>query len=185
MPLDLLPDLETQVSDICAVMDSAESRQAAIIGICDGGQLAILLAASHPQRCRALVLINASARVSAAPDYPGGAPEELLLDIVHRQAESWAAGDAEHFARLAPSRASDPHFMEQLVRLGRGAISPGAVAHYFGQSVLTDVRELLPVIQAPTLVLQRAQNLIAPGPLGQYLANNITGARYREVNGSD
>jgi hypothetical protein len=59
-------------------------------------------------------------------------------------------------ALLAPSRAGDPRFNDQLVRLGRGAVSPGAVAHYFRQSVLTDVRELLPVIQAPTLVLQRA-----------------------------
>ena len=86
------------------------------------------------------------------------APEEVLLEIVRRQAQSWAAGDADHLPRLAPSRVSDRHFTERHLRLGRVAVSPGAVAHYFRQSVLIDVRELLPVIQAPTLVPQRAHD---------------------------
>ena len=104
--------------------------------------------------------------MSAADDYPWGAPEQALLDIVRRQAESWAAGDAEHVARIAPSRVNDARLAEQLARLGRGAISPGAVAHYYRQSVLTDVRELLPLIQAPTLVLQRARDQIVRGRAG-------------------
>ncbi len=185
VPLDRLPDLETQVADVCAVMDAAGSRRAAILGFAEGGPLALLLAASLPQRCRALVLFNTAARLSAAPDYPWGAPEDALLEIVRRQAESWAAGDANHLARLAPSRADDPRFAEQLVRLGRGAVSPGAVAHYYRQSVLTDVRELLPVIQAPTLVLQRAHDRIAPPALGQYLAHHVPNAKYVELDGAD
>jgi pimeloyl-ACP methyl ester carboxylesterase len=186
VPLDRLPDLETQVADICAVMDAAGSRQAAILGFTEGGPLAILLAASLPERCRALVLCNTAARLSTAPDYPWGAPEEVLLEIVRRQAESWAAGDADHFMpRLAPSRVGDPLFTEQHLRLGRGAVSPGGVAHYFRQSVLTDVRELLPVIQAPTLVLQRAQDPIAPIELGRYLADHIPDARFVELDGAD
>jgi class 3 adenylate cyclase len=88
-------------------------------------------------------------------------------------------------AYLALSRANDPHFAEQIVRLGRSAVSPGALAHYFRQSALTDVRELLPIIQAPTLVLQRAQNMIAPPALGQYLAAHIPNARYVELAGAD
>jgi pimeloyl-ACP methyl ester carboxylesterase len=185
VPLDRLPDLETQVADVCAVMDAAGSRRAAILGFAEGGPLALLLAASLPQRCDALVLLNTAARLSAAPDYPWGAPLEALLEIVRRQAESWAAGDADHLARLAPSRADDARFAEQLVRLGRGAVSPGAVAHYYRQSVLTDVRELLPTIQARTLVLQRAHDRIAPPELGQYLANHIPNAKYVELDGAD
>jgi pimeloyl-ACP methyl ester carboxylesterase len=185
MPLDRLPDLETQVADICAVMDAAGSKQAAILGVAEGGPLALLLAASLPQRCRALVLFNTAARLTAASDYPWGAPEDLLLDIVERQAESWAAGNADHVPLLAPSRVSDSRFTEQLVRLGRGAVSPGAVAHYFRQSVLTDVRELLPVIQAPTLVLQRAHDQIARPEGGRYLADHIPNAKYVELDGAD
>ena len=185
VPLDHLPDLETQVADICAVMDAAGSKQAAILGVAEGGPLALLLAASLPERCRALVLFNTAARLSAASDYPWGPPEDVLLEIVRLQAQSWAAGDADHMARLAPSRAGDPRFNDQLVRLGRGAVSPGAVQHYFRQSVLTDVRELLPVIQAPTLVFQRAHDQISPPELGQYLAAHIPNARYVELDGAD
>jgi len=185
MPLDRLPDLETQVADVCAVMDAAGSKRAAILGFAEGGPLALFLAASLPQRCRALVLFNAAARLTAAPDYPCGAPEEVLLELVRRQAESWAAGDTDHVAQLAPSRADDPRFAEQLVRLGRGAVSPGAVAHYYRQSVLTDVRELLPIIQAPTLVLQRAHDRIAPPELGRYLADHVPNAKYVELDGTD
>jgi class 3 adenylate cyclase len=185
MPLDRLPDLETQVADICAVMDAAGSKQAAILGLTEGGPLALLLAASLPERCRALVLCNTAARLTAASDYPGGAPEEMLLEIADRQAEWWAAGSSDHVPLLAPSRAGDARFTEQLVRHGRAAISPGAVAHYFRQSVLTDVRELLPVIQAPTLVLQRAGDPIARSELGRYLADHIPDARYVELAGTD
>ena len=183
--LDRLPDLETQVADICAVMDAAGSTRAAILGLAEGGPLAVLLAASLPERCRALVLFNTAARLSAAPDYPWGAPEERLLEIVRRQAQSWATGDGDHLAHLAPSRVDDPRFTEQLVHLGRGAVSPGAVAHYFRQTVLTDVRDLLPAIQAPTLVLQRAHDQIAGPELGRYLADHIPGARYVELGGAD
>jgi pimeloyl-ACP methyl ester carboxylesterase len=185
VPLDRLPDLETQVADICAVMDAAGSIRAAILGLAEGGPLAVLLAASRPERCRALVLFNTAARLTPAPDYPWGAPEEQMLEIVQRQAQSWATGDADHLARLAPSRADDARFTEQLVHLGRSAVSPGAVAHYFRQSVLTDVRELLPAIQAPTLVLQRADDQIAGPELGRYLAERIPGARYVELGGAD
>jgi len=185
VPLDRLPDLETQVADIGAVMDAAGSTRAAILGLAEGGPLAVLLAATRPERCRALVLFNTAARLTAAPDYPWGAPEERMLEIVQRQAQSWATGDADHLARLAPSRADDARFTEQFVHLGRSAVSPGAVAHYFRQSVLTDVRELLPAIQAPTLVLQRADDQIAGPELGRYLADQIPGARYVELDGAD
>ena len=106
VPLDRLPDLETQVADICAVMDAAGSTRAAILGLAEGGPLAVLLAASLPERCRALVLFNTAARLSAAPDYPWGAPEERLLEIVRRQAQSWATGDGDHLVApgAEPSR---------------------------------------------------------------------------------
>ena len=185
VPLDRLPDLETQVSDICAVMDAAGSTRAAILGFTEGGPLALLLAASVPQRCRALVLCNTAARLAVASDYPWGAPEDVLLDIVDRQAQSWASGDAGHLAHLAPSRADDPRFTEQIIRLGRGAVSPGAVAHYYRQSVLTDVRDLLPGIEAPTLVLQRTRDQIARPELGRFMADRIPDARYVELDGTD
>jgi class 3 adenylate cyclase len=183
--LDHLPDLETQVADIVAVMDAAGSEQAAILGFAEGGPLAMLLAASRPERCRALVLFNTAARLTVDADYPWGAPEAMLLDIVRHQSESWAEGDVDYMTVIAPSRVNDARFTEHVARLARGAVSPGAVAHYYRQSVLTDVRELLPTVQAPTLVLQRARSQIARPELSRYLAANIRDARYVELDGTD
>jgi class 3 adenylate cyclase len=64
-------------------------------------------------------------------------------------------------------------------------VSPGAVGHYFRQTVLTDVRELLPTIQVPTLILQRVNDQLAPHEVGQYLADHISSARYIELDGAD
>jgi class 3 adenylate cyclase len=86
---------------------------------------------------------------------------------------------------MAPSHIDDPRFAEQFVRLGRAAVSPGAVAHYYRQSVLTDVRELLPLIRTPTLVLQRARGRIVHPELGGYLGSHIHDARYVELGGAD
>jgi len=183
--LDDLPDLETQVADVLAVMDAAGSTQAAIVGVADGGALAILLAASFPERCRALVLFNAAARFAVDDDYPWGAPETDLREMVRQQSESWAEADAAYMARLAPSRADDARFMEQLARYARGAVSPGAVAHYYGQSLETDVRALLPLVQAPTLVVQRRDTEIARHELGEYLAQHIPDARWVPLDGAD
>lgn len=183
--LDNLPDLETQVADINAVMDAAGSSQAAILGFVEGGPLALLFAASFPERCRALVLLNTAARLTADVDYPWGAPEEMLLGVVERQSESWADGDTGYLAMVAPSRLDDARFIEQIAHLGRVSISPGAVAHYYRQSVLTDVRQLLPIVQARTLVLQRARDRITGPELSRYMASNIPDARYVELEGTD
>ena len=108
--LDRMPDLETQVDDILAVMDAAGSQDAAVLGFADGGALALHLAARFPQRCRALVLWNTAARFTLAPDYPWGAPEEILLDLVERQSSDWAEGDPGYLRVLVPSRARDARY---------------------------------------------------------------------------
>jgi class 3 adenylate cyclase len=184
--LDRLPDLETQAQDVIAVMDAAGSEQAAILGFQDGGALALHLAATYPERCQALVLWNTAARMIQGDDYPWGAPEQVLLDLVQRQAADWADGNPGHVRALVPSRADDERFIAEFIQLQRTAIRPGAVSHYFGQTVSTDVRDLLPQVAAPTLVLQRAaQGPIVSLEMGRYVADHIPGARFVEIDGID
>ena len=97
--LDRLPDLETQVADICAVMDAAGSKQAAILGLAEGGPLAVLLAASLPERCRALVLFNTAARLSPRPTTPGARPRSAARD---RSPPSAIVGDGRRRPPGAP-----------------------------------------------------------------------------------
>src|SRR5262245_30459868 len=123
--LDRLPDLETQVQDVIAVMDDAGCEQAAIIGFQDGGALALQLAAAYPERCRALVLWNTAARFIEAVDYAFGAPERELLDLVERQGIAWADGNPGYLRALVPSRVDDARFIADVMQLSRSAVSPG------------------------------------------------------------
>ena len=180
-----LPTLETQVQDLVAVLDAVGSERAAVLGVMEGGPLAMLLAATHPERCQNLVLVATGARMASDPTYPWGPPEQLLDKVVKDTVDDWISGSAEHFRFLVPSRASDEHAMDRLVRHGRLAVRPGAVGHYFSQAVWTDVRDILPVINVPTLVVPISEDPIAPPPIGRYLAEHIDGAVYRELAGTD
>jgi class 3 adenylate cyclase len=86
---------------------------------------------------------------------------------------------------LMPSRADDARFVDEVMHLGRTAIAPGAVAHYFRQALSVDVRDLLPGVAAPTLVLRRAQGPIVSSEMGRYVADHIARARYVEIDGVD
>ena len=180
-----LPSLETQVEDVLAVLDAAGSERAAVLGTNEGGPLAMLLAATHPERCQNLVLVGTAARMASGPSYPWGPPEELLDKIVQDTVDDTLSGGAEHFHFLAPSMAADERAMDRLIRHGRMAVRPGAVGHYFNQAMRTDVRDVLPVIDVPTLVVQISDDPLAPPPVGRYLAEHIDGALYRELPGTD
>jgi pimeloyl-ACP methyl ester carboxylesterase len=180
-----LPSLETQVSDVVAVLDAVGSERAAVLGTNEGGPLAMLLAATHPERCQNLVLVGTAARMASGPDYPWGPPDEVLDKIIQDTVDDTLSGGVEHFRFLAPSMASDERALDRLVRHGRMAVRPGAVGHYFDQSMRTDVRDILPAIDVPTLVVQFSDDPMAPPPVGRYLAEHIDGAVYRELPGTD
>ena len=180
-----LPSLETQVEDVVAVLDAAGSERAAVVGTTEGGALAMLLAAMHPERCQNLVLVATSARFTKGPSYPWGPAEEVVDKVVHDTVDDLLSGDAEHFRFLVPSLASDERAIQRLVDHGRRAVRPGAVGHYFDQALRTDVRDVLPTIDVPTLVVQISGDPMAPPAVGHYMAEHIPNAVYRELPGTD
>jgi pimeloyl-ACP methyl ester carboxylesterase len=185
IPLDHLPDLETQVEDAVAVLDAAGIERAAVLGLGDGGPVAMLLTAMHPERCSALVLFATAAKRTRANDYLWGFPETMVEEIVRDVSNAWISGDKEHPRWLAPSRAADERFVDQVLRFERSAVRPGAVAHYFGQTMNADVRHVLPAIQTPTLVLHRVGDRVLPMEHARYLAEHIPGAKLVELPGND
>lgn len=180
-----LPDLDTQVADVVAVMDAAGVDGAALIGFVDGGGLALQLAATHPERCSSLVLWNTAARMTLDTDYPWGAPADVLLGLVDRQAADWLRSDPGFLRELVPSRADDERFIQHLADLGRSAVPPGVVTQFYRESVLADLRKFLPAVQAPTLVLQRAEGTVVSAGMGRYVADHIANSRYVEIGGTD
>ncbi len=180
---DSMPPLEDRMDDVRAVMDAAGSERAAVMGISEGGALAVMFAATYPERVTALVLAGASARLAHAPDYPHGATREQQEKLIQLVEEGWGTGVLlPHFY---PSGADDPEVQEWWARFERMAASPGATIAAGEMAMQTDVRALLPVIRVPTLVIHRRDERVVRAEHGRYLAEHIPGARYAEPPGSD
>ena len=182
VPLDELPTLEQRMDDVRAVLDAAGSERAAIFGATQGGPLAALFAATHPDRTSALVLFNTSARATRADDYPIGLPREGLDEYLATVEAGWGSVAALDQRVLGDV---DEPLKLWMARYQRQALSPGAAVALLRMTFDVDVRDVLPAIQVPTLVIHRSENSTLPSDHGRYLADNIPGAQFVEVPGRD
>ena len=184
VPRAAIPTWEELAEDLGAVLDASGSTRAAVMGAIESGPIAVLFAAMHPERVSQLVLINTSARFMEADDYAFGMPESVVVSFVELLASSWGT---EEFVRIAsPSLANDPELVDAWAHMFRSSATPRSAAaqfEYFMRSV--DVRTFLPMVQAPTVVLHVADNLLMPLAHGRYLADHIPGATFVEIPGSD
>jgi class 3 adenylate cyclase/pimeloyl-ACP methyl ester carboxylesterase len=184
VPLGSLPTLEEWMDDARTVLDAVGSRQAAIIGDTEGGPMAMLLAATYPDRALALILVNTFARWQRASDYAIGMPEHTMKRLLERYERNWGQ-DPSILALTAPSVADDPRMREWFIRYQRMAIPPGAATEMYRWITQLDVRAVLPTIASPTLVLHRKENKHYRLAFGRYLAERIPGARLVELPGAD
>ncbi len=181
-PVVAAPTLEEQMDDVVAVMDAAGSTQAAVFALLEGGAMAALFAATHPERTTALVLYEAQPRMSWAPDYDWALrPAEREAYIHNGGPDHW--GDGSRMMALSPSAADNPRLRDWFARLERLAASPGTAAKLMRMNGQVDVRAVLPSIQAPTLVMHRAGDKFVDIRHSRYLADHIPGARYVELPG--
>jgi pimeloyl-ACP methyl ester carboxylesterase len=174
--------LDERIADVMAVMGAANSERAVLFGYSEGAPMSMLFAAAHPERVSALILGSAAARWNPAPDYPCGEGtsemSEALRDIA---ATRWGQGDSIDW--YLPSLAASPHARETFARFERLAVTPGAFLRLLAIILDIDVRDVLPAIHVPTLVIQRLGDRITPPCHGRYLASHIPGARYFEQPG--
>jgi class 3 adenylate cyclase len=150
------PTFETRMDDIRAVMDDAGSERAALLGAgSPGGQLCAVFAATYPERVVAQVLHNTWPRVVSAPDFPAGRPVEEWHRRVREARAHWGSREYQRgeLERYFPSYAHDPVFEQWHVNHERLAASPGAAAWFLRVLMETDIREVLPAITVPTLML--------------------------------
>jgi pimeloyl-ACP methyl ester carboxylesterase len=168
------------VGDAVAVLKAAQSGGAAVVGLNDGTIVATLLAAAHPELCRSLVLYTLTSGHTLA----AGLPMESIDEVIELIQAS-AVTDDGGVELLAPSRVGDEHFDQQLARLQRFSVRPGAYGHYYRQTMEADVADVLPVIRTPTLVLNRTGNQIVPVEQSRLAAAMIEGARFVELPGGD
>jgi class 3 adenylate cyclase len=179
--LNAIPTWEEATEDVLAVLDAVRSEHAAIYAEADAGPIAVLFAATHPDRVSALVLGNTSARLVADDDYPIGLSVDNVEAILDLFALQW--GTAELVELVAPDLAQDKELVELLARQWRSALTPRAAGALWRTLLEADVRDALSSLQAPTLILHATESDIVPLSHGRYLADHIAGARLLERPG--
>jgi class 3 adenylate cyclase len=177
------PTLEEGGDDIRAVMDAAGSERAAILAVSEGGPMAMLFAASFPERAAALVLWGSYSRVIAADDYPQGTAPDRYARLIERVAEHW--GEPVAARTFAPSLADDPDFLDWWGKLLRAGSSPRGVQDLLRLYEHTDVRDVLPTIAVPTMIMNRSGDRLTPVAMARYMAERIPNARMVELPGED
>jgi DNA-binding winged helix-turn-helix (wHTH) protein len=179
-----LPDIQQRMDDVRAVMDAAGSRRAAIFGWSEGVGMAIIFAATYPERTAALVLFGAFAKREWSPDYPWApTPEERKTGYYDAIERDW--GGPVGIEQIAPSRAGDPAFRDWWGTYQRRSASPAAALALARMNTSIDVRDYLPRVGVPTLVMHRRDDRDAKLEEGRYIADRIPGARFIELEGED
>jgi pimeloyl-ACP methyl ester carboxylesterase len=180
---DRLPTLEERMDDARAVLDAAGSERAAILSHSEGGNLAVLFAATYPERTRALVTTGIFAKRVWSDDYPWAptpAERGRAIEAVERD---W--GVDAGLESLAPSIVGDSAFGERLATYLRRSASPGDAAALFRMNTDIDVRAVLPTIRVPTLIVHRSGDRDANVEEGRWISRQIPGAQFVELPGDD
>jgi class 3 adenylate cyclase len=181
---DERPSLEGQAADLLAVLNTIGVDQPALVANSVTGLLAIFFAATYPNRISSLVLDGCYARFARAPDYPWGIPTQVLERIISQYGVGPVSVE-QGLKYTAPSMIGDAEFVAQWQRRSRSTYGPAAHKANAEMMVLTDLRPLLPAIQAPTLVLCRRNDHFAGPPHARYLAEHIANAKLVELEGDD
>jgi class 3 adenylate cyclase len=182
-PLSGAPTLEEQMDDVIAVMDAAGSKRAAIAGTLEGGPMAALFAATHPDRVSHLVLYATFARATSAPGYEWTWSAEERKAHMDATIERWGEGTVA--GGVAPSMSGNPDFMEWAGRLERLAASPATIKRIFDLIGEIDVRDILPSIRVPTLVMHRREDSFINVEHSHYIAGRIPDAKFVLLEGGD
>jgi class 3 adenylate cyclase/pimeloyl-ACP methyl ester carboxylesterase len=177
--------LQQETLDALAVLDAVGSQRAALLTYGLGGPVGALLAAEHPQRVGALIMYSSIARTTWAPDYDWAMTVEDRAEWTERTIATWGEPDGPGLPVLAPSMADDPALNAWFARLQRLAASPSEARILLNGAADLDVREALPRIGVPALVMHRADDNSWDPRHSRYLASNIPGARYLELEGAD
>ena len=173
--------LEERMEDARAVLDATGLDVVDLLGWSEGGPLAMLFAATYPERTRSLILYGTQASFVYAPDHPWGATPEKREAFSSRVLDSWGQLDLAKF--LAPK--GDERFAVRYAAYQRAGASPTTAADLNRMNLSIDVRDLLSEIRVPTLVLNRRGDAVAGVEAARYMAERIRGARFVELDGDD
>jgi class 3 adenylate cyclase/pimeloyl-ACP methyl ester carboxylesterase len=189
-PVQGAPSVEERMDDVRAVMDAAGSERAALIGSADGAAMAVVFAATYPERTAALILNSPIVRGRWAPDYPWGSRNEP--ESAAYFADDWGGRESVEalIAEDIPGRAGDDEFARLTQSYLRLSASPTTFANLLAWNLAIDVREALQIIRMPTLVThlappQRGDDNVRRVEESRYVAAQVPGARFVELPPGD
>ncbi len=184
---DDLPPLEDLVDDLTAVLDAVGVERVVPFGVSDSGALSAMYASSRPDRTAGLILHGATARGRQDSDYPWQWSEDEWQEYLATVWSRWGTPEyaRESIAQYNPSIAGDERQLAWWGRFQRLSASPGSIFAMDNLMREMDIRQLLPAIGVPTLVLHRQEDRIEDVGSGRYLAERIAGSRYVELPGGD
>jgi pimeloyl-ACP methyl ester carboxylesterase len=181
-PVSGAPNLETRMDDVRAVMDAAGSRRAAFYGLSEGAALSILFAATYPERVAALIVRSCSPRTMWAPDFPWGKSAEAYQREMDQALRVYAdRAEARTVVRGLGMRNEDE--VEAYIDLLRYGASPGMLGALYRMNREIDIRDVLPTVRVPALVMHGSEDQIVPVEAGRYTAQRLRAARFVELPG--
>lgn len=183
MPINQLPTLEERMDDMRAVMDAVGSKQAVLLGVSEGGPMCSLFAATYPERTTALIMVGSYAKRIKDDDYPWGVDAADREDFFETMKRDW--GKPVGIEERAPSMANDELFRDWWATYLRMGASPGAAVALTKMNAEIDIRQVLPTIRVPSLVIHRSGDLCLKVEEGRFLASQISGCKYVELGGID
>jgi class 3 adenylate cyclase len=178
-----MPNLETRMDDVRAVMDAVVSERAALLGYSEGGPMCALFAATYPARTAALITIGSYARRTWAPDYPWGPTPEQHRQFMERCQREW--GGPVGLDERWPSAAQDERVRQWWARLLRMGASPAANLALLQMNAEMDIRHVLPAIRVPTLILHSIGDRALNVDGSRFMAQQVPGAKFVELPGVD
>ena len=181
-PVTGAPTLETRMDDVRAVMDAVGSRRAAFYGLSEGAAMSVLFAATHPERTAALVLRSCSPRTMWATDFPWGRNEDTYRKEVDQALRVYGSRDEAREAVRTLGMQGDIE-IEAFIDFIRWGASPGMLGDLYRMNKEIDVRDILPTVRVPTLVLHGGDDKVVPPAIGAYTAQLLPAARYVELPG--
>jgi pimeloyl-ACP methyl ester carboxylesterase/DNA-binding winged helix-turn-helix (wHTH) protein len=183
VPVTELPTLEQRMEDVHAVMDAVGSKRAVLIGVSEGGPMCSLFAATYPERTAALIMIGTYAKRISDSDYPWAPTLEQHGAFLELLKHEW--GGPVGIEERAPSLAGDEEFRDWWATYLRMGASPGAAVALTKMNAEIDVRNVLPSIRVPTLVIHRTGDACLKVEGGRYVASRIPNSQYVELGGID
>jgi pimeloyl-ACP methyl ester carboxylesterase/DNA-binding winged helix-turn-helix (wHTH) protein len=183
VPINQLPTLEQRMDDVRAVMDAVGSERAALCGVSEGGPMCSLFAATYPEKTVALVMIGTYAKRIRDAEYPWGPTAEQREQFFEVMRKQW--GGPVGIDERAPSVAGDPQFRDWWATYLRMGASPGAAVALTQMNAEIDVRNVLPSIRVPSLVIHRTADQCLKVEEGRFVAERIPGAKFVELPGDD